>query len=89
MAVHPTYVRFLIPLLAAVTLGATSASAADASPHRAHTKHSVRVVAPARPDSLDGTLVAPSCGGGPCSMNQTNSPSLIDWLKAQLARLAA
>ena len=87
MAVHPTYVRFLVPLLAAVTLGATSASAADSSPRRAHAKHSVRVVLPARPDSLDGTLIAP-CPGGGCG-KQADAPSLIDWVKAQVARLAA
>jgi len=86
MAVHPTYVRFLVPLLAAVTLGATSASAADLSPRRAHSKHSVRVVAPAEPDSLDGVLVAPRGCGGMC---QGNSPSFLDWVKAQIARLAA
>jgi hypothetical protein len=90
MAVHPTHlVRFLIPLLAAVTLGAPPASAADSR----HPKHSVRVVVPAqtqgdrqRLDSLDGVLVAPGC---PSCRNQTDSPSVIDWVKAQLQRLAA
>ena len=86
MAIHPTHVRFLVPLLAAVTLSATSASAADSSSPRVHSKHSVRVVVPAPTDSLDGTLVAP-CGSG--CYKQTNSPSLMDWLKAQLARLTA
>jgi len=86
MAVHPTYVRFLVPLLAALSLSATSASAADSSPRRAAAKHSARVVAAHQLDSLDGTLVAPNCTS--CG-HQTDSRSPIDWLKAQLARLAA
>ena len=86
MAIHPTHVRFLVPLLAAVTLSATSASAADSGPRRVHSKHSVRVVVPARPDSLDGTLVPLAGCGGNCIHN---APSVLDWLKAQLSRLAA
>jgi hypothetical protein len=88
MAVHPThFVRLLVPLLAAVTLWGTSASAAASSPRRVHSKHSVRVVVPAQPDSLDGTLIAPC--HTMCQRNQANSPSLIDWVKSQIARLAA
>ncbi len=86
MAVHHTFVRLLVPLLAAVTLGATSASAAAPSPRRVHAKHSVRVMVPAQPDSLDGTLVAPGGCGTRC-MDQAKSPSVLDWVKAQLQRL--
>ncbi len=87
MATHPTLVvRLIAPFLVAAALAATPAFATDASHRPVHSKHLVRTVVPAHTDSLDGTLVAPGC---PNCVHDAKAPSIIDWLKAQLDRLAA
>jgi len=74
-------------LLVAAALAGTPAYAASSRTHALKRAAHPAAVHPLPTDQgLDGVLVAPGC---PSCVNQANSPSLIDWLKAQIARLAA
>jgi len=72
-------------LLVAAALAGTPAYAVGPRPHGPRqVTHSPAVHPTPTDQGLDGILVAPGC---PSCRNQANSPSVIDWVKAQLQRL--
>jgi hypothetical protein len=84
--------RLVAPLVLAAAFGATSAYAADSRvvvARAAQAKKSVPA-ASAQPQSvdagLDGVLVAPGC---PSCSQQSKPASFLDWVRAQIERLAA
>jgi hypothetical protein len=76
-------------LLIAAALAGTPALATDSRPHAPRQAAHPAAVHPRPPSSgLDGVLVAPGCGTN-CMNKAAETPSVIDWVKAQLQRLVS